>query len=83
MSWSSPSGRFGAFGTEAVTRIVAIDPPPLTFELVRRPTAGGIAVMTFDMPVARTIVLVFDAADDLPPFVGGIVIRILIGRLID
>jgi len=39
--------------------------------------------MTFDMPVARTIVLVFDAADDLPPFVGGIVIRILIGRLID
>ena len=39
--------------------------------------------MTFDMPVARTIVLVFDADDDLPPFVGGIVIRILIGRLID
>ena len=68
--------------TEAVAWIISVDVPSRGFQFVRRSTVGDVAVMAFDMPVERTVVPALKPVA-LPAVVGGLVVGVLVGRVID
>lgn len=67
---------------EAVVWVIAVDVPSCGFQFVRRSTIGGFAVVAFDVPVERAVVPALELVA-LPAVVGGLVVGVLIGRIID
>lgn len=68
--------------TEAVAWIISVDVPSRGFQFVRRSTVGDVAVMAFDVPVARAVVPALELVA-LPAVVGGLVVGVLFGRITD
>lgn len=67
---------------EAVVWVIAVDVPPIGFQFVRCSTVGDVAVMAFDVPVERAVVSALELVA-LPAVVGGLVVGVLVGRVID
>ena len=67
---------------EAVVRIVTVDVPSRGFQFIRRSTVGDVAVMAFDVPVERAVVPALELVA-LLAVVGGLVVGVLVGRVID